>query len=362
MRSIPGFTPSSGCVRWPRPRSATRPTNAGRRVSNWTCPRVPSRGSKRRAPTYVVLLHATARAEKAWPAERWIGLIAVLCKAGITPVLPWGNATEHEAADTLVRDAIGPTTGAATRALVAPGMSLPDCAALIGDARAVVGVDTGLLHLAAALDVPTVGLFGATPRWRYAPYWSPRAINLGSFGELGAQPGLGWRRGRAAAARHPVAPVLVWRHVRPHRRRNRPNRRTDDRGRSLRALVVQRPLVRRDAGRRRLPAVAFAPPARVSPRLGRTLPRALRTAARRPALPVDPRGVGGRDARGRAAGRSAAGRASLARPARHPHDPDRARHRGSACSASASGTPISPTTIRTRSPRSCVTGDRSPAS
>ena len=65
----------------------------------------------------------------------------------------------------------------------------PLCVALAAHAE-VVGVDTGLLHLAAALDMPTVGLFGATPRWRYAPYWSSRAINLGSVGEPGSQPPL----------------------------------------------------------------------------------------------------------------------------------------------------------------------------
>jgi heptosyltransferase-1 len=139
------------------------------------------------AGKYVVLLHATARAEKAWPAERWTGLNRVLCAAGITPVLPSGNATERKAADEIAR-ASSQTSG--TRALVAPPVSLPEAAALLGGATAIVGVDTGLLHLAAALDVPTVGLFGATPRWRYAPYWSPHAINLGSFGEPGMQPGL----------------------------------------------------------------------------------------------------------------------------------------------------------------------------
>ncbi len=136
---------------------------------------------------HVVLLHATARAEKAWPSERWSGLVDALCAAGLVPVLPSGDATEREAAEALAH-------GAATRgrrAIVAPPLTLVDCAALFARVDAVVGVDTGLLHLAAALDVPTVGLFGATPRWRYAPYWSPRAVNLGSFGELGAQPGLG---------------------------------------------------------------------------------------------------------------------------------------------------------------------------
>jgi len=140
------------------------------------------------AGPYVVLLHATARAEKAWPTERWVGLVAALCHGGITPVLPWGNETERAAAETIVRDAVGATNGAPVRPIIAPSLTLVDCAALLAGAHAVVGVDTGLLHLAAALDTPTVGLFGATPRWRYAPYWSPRAISLGSFGELGAQP------------------------------------------------------------------------------------------------------------------------------------------------------------------------------
>ena len=137
---------------------------------------------------YAVLLHATARPEKAWPPERWAALIEALCAAGIVPVLPSGNATEREAAEALVRDAMRNAGCAA--AMVAPPLDLIDAAALLGGAAAVVGVDTGLLHLASALDVPTVGLFGATPRWRYAPYWSAKAINLGSFGELGLQPGV----------------------------------------------------------------------------------------------------------------------------------------------------------------------------
>lgn len=143
------------------------------------------------SPPYVVLLHATARAEKAWPPERWAGLIATLCDAGVTPVLPSGNAVERGAAEDLARTGITMSNDPmATRPVVAPPVSLVEAAALLAGARAVVGVDTGLLHLASALDVPTVGLFGATPRWRYAPYWSAQAINLGSFGELGQQPGV----------------------------------------------------------------------------------------------------------------------------------------------------------------------------
>ena len=144
-------------------------------------------GDARSVAPYAVLLHATARPEKAWPAERWVELIGILCAAGVAPVLPSGNAGERTAAEILVHKA-NALMGDSVRPIVAPAMSLGEAAALLGDAQVAVGVDTGLLHLAAALDTPTVGLFGATPRWRYAPYWSPHAINLGSYGELGAQP------------------------------------------------------------------------------------------------------------------------------------------------------------------------------
>ncbi len=145
-------------------------------------------GDARLAMPYAVLLHATARPEKAWPAERWVALIDLLCAAGIAPVLPSGSAAERASAEVLAHQAEALMERDSVRAIVAPALSLVEAAALLAGARVVVGVDTGLLHLAAALDAPTVGLFGATPRWRYAPYWSPHAINLGSYGELGAQP------------------------------------------------------------------------------------------------------------------------------------------------------------------------------
>jgi heptosyltransferase-1 len=165
------------------------------------------------AGPYVVLLHATSRAEKLWPQDRWIALGVALAGRGYSLVLPWGSDAERQAAQRLV-DAIrqqtsvstpndlsstvssaAPSTAPSTEpsaesstapaspaALLAPKLSLADCARLLVDAAAVVGVDTGLTHLAAALACPTVALFAATEAWRYGPYWSTRAISLGSAG------------------------------------------------------------------------------------------------------------------------------------------------------------------------------------
>ena len=124
---------------------------------------------------FVVLLHATSRAEKLWPRQRWVELGTALRAAGFECLLPWGSEHEREAATALAAAIAG--------ARLAPAMTLSQCAAMLACATGVVGVDTGLTHLSAALDTRTVALFAATPAWRFGPYWSPRAVNLGSDGQ-----------------------------------------------------------------------------------------------------------------------------------------------------------------------------------
>ena len=130
------------------------------------------------AGPYVVLVHATARAEKQWSEQRFGDLTVYLAESGLHVVLPFGSPMEEDRAKRIA--------AYSKRALVAPALPLPDVARLLKAAALVVGVDTGLTHLASALAVPTVGLFGATPRWRYAPYWSAQSLSLGD----GAQPDL----------------------------------------------------------------------------------------------------------------------------------------------------------------------------
>ena len=126
---------------------------------------------------YALLLHATSRAEKQWPDENWRALIARLAQQGLVAALPWGSPAERAQAESLA-DAAAP----ALRPVVLPKLTLRQCAAAIARARLVVGVDTGLTHLSAALDAPTVALFAATPAWRFGPYWTPRAESLGEDG------------------------------------------------------------------------------------------------------------------------------------------------------------------------------------
>ncbi len=125
---------------------------------------------------YVVLVHATSRADKQWPDASWIELGRALVARGASLVLPWGNEAERATSERLAKE-----FGAA--AIVPPRLSLPAVVGLLDAAAATVGVDTGLVHIAAALKRPTVELYNFATAWRTGGYWSPRVVNLGTAGD-----------------------------------------------------------------------------------------------------------------------------------------------------------------------------------
>ena len=105
---------------------------------------------------YGILLHGTARAEKQWPETSWIALGRELEARGASLVVPWGTEAERMRSARIA--------AALARTRVAERHPLDGIAGLIAGAAFVVGVDTGLLHLAAALRVPLVGVFvGSEP-------------------------------------------------------------------------------------------------------------------------------------------------------------------------------------------------------
>lgn len=124
-----------------------------------------------KASTYAVLLHATSRADKLWEEANWVELGKQLQRQGVRSVLPWGSPSELARAQRL--------TAAIPAAICAPRLDLAEAATLLGGAQAVVGVDTGLAHLAAALAVPTVGIYTATDPVLTGLYAGARAVNLG---------------------------------------------------------------------------------------------------------------------------------------------------------------------------------------
>jgi heptosyltransferase-1 len=125
-------------------------------------------------PRYAVLLHATARPEKEWPEAHWIALGKTLSAEGLDLVLPWGTVIEKARSERLA--------AALPRACVPERTPLDGVARLIASAEFVVGVDTGLLHLAAALGVPLVAIFAGSKPNLTGPVGSGPMAALGAHG------------------------------------------------------------------------------------------------------------------------------------------------------------------------------------
>jgi heptosyltransferase I len=123
---------------------------------------------------YAVFFHATSLAAKQWMPASWVQLAATLAVRGLPVLLPWGSESELQAAQQLAAQM--------PNARVLPKLSMMDAVTLAQRAALVVGVDTGLTHIAAAFNRPTIELYCNTPRWKFEADWSPKIINLGDTG------------------------------------------------------------------------------------------------------------------------------------------------------------------------------------
>ncbi len=103
---------------------------------------------------YAVLLHATAEPVKEWATAHWIAVARGIRDRDLDVVLPWGSDGERVRSESIAA-ALGSGQVPARR-------PLDEVAALIAGAAVVIGVDTGLLHVAAALGVPLVGIFAGS--------------------------------------------------------------------------------------------------------------------------------------------------------------------------------------------------------
>ena len=129
----------------------------------------------RPAQPYAVLLHGSSRRDKLWPEAAWTELGRALAARSLACVLPWGSDEEHKRSERIAQDL--------DRAEVPPLEPLDRLAVMLGKAVAVVGVDTGLTHLAAALGRPVAAIYCGTDPSLTGVYGAPRAKNLGGPGE-----------------------------------------------------------------------------------------------------------------------------------------------------------------------------------
>ena len=122
-------------------------------------PAVPASGEG--APT-VLFIHGTSRDDKLWPEADWIALGRRAIADGWRIALPQAGATEHARALRL-QTALGPS------ASVWPALDLGAVIDRMQGVQAAVGVDSGLSHIAVALDLPHVQIYNFPTAWRTGP-------------------------------------------------------------------------------------------------------------------------------------------------------------------------------------------------
>ncbi len=120
---------------------------------------------------YVLFFHSTAREAKRWANHDWIAIGKELSNRGMQVVLPWGNQDEKTISVQLA--------GQIPNSVVPGSFSIETAFYLVANARLTIGVDTGLTHLAAIFNQPTIEIYCDSPRWKTEAYWSNQIINLG---------------------------------------------------------------------------------------------------------------------------------------------------------------------------------------
>jgi len=135
-------------------------------------------GSLKHLPEqYYVALHATSRDGKLWAFGHWLKFLNKLYESdGLPIMLPWGNLAEKQRAEQMA-DAL-------PFVRVCAPLTLLQLADLLAKSRAVVGVDTGLLHLANAVNCPLVGIYTDSDPMKTGVQSSDWAKSVGGVGQM----------------------------------------------------------------------------------------------------------------------------------------------------------------------------------
>jgi heptosyltransferase-1 len=117
----------------------------------------------------LILLHGTTWPSKHWPEPYWAELARIATDKGFSVYLPWGDPDDRLRAERIIKVArVGE---------LLPRQGLSEMARTLAGASGVVGVDSGLAHLAAAVGVPAITLYGST-RVDLTGALGPRQRNL----------------------------------------------------------------------------------------------------------------------------------------------------------------------------------------
>jgi heptosyltransferase-1 len=128
-------------------------------------------------PERIAFVHGTSRADKEWPMAHWLALGLRFNAAGMQIVLLHGNAAEL-ATSQAIADCLNSShlqAGQCPAAVVMPLLALNNLCDELAICAGVIGVDSGVSHIAVALDLPHVQLYNFDTAWRTGPVSFPAA-------------------------------------------------------------------------------------------------------------------------------------------------------------------------------------------
>lgn len=133
-------------------------------------PGSPDPGGSANGVPEVVFVHGTSRPDKQWPTANWLDLGRRFLHHGWRIELPQGSDAEAAWAATLAQNLTEALPEAERgRITVWPRLSLDALLDRMAACQGVIGVDSGLSHLAVALDLPHVQIYNLPTAWRTGP-------------------------------------------------------------------------------------------------------------------------------------------------------------------------------------------------
>jgi heptosyltransferase-1 len=123
----------------------------------------------------VVFAHGSSREDKLWPVSYWVELGQRLNAQGYGIALAHGSAAEEQRSKDIASQLNG--------AVVWPRLGLDDLVDALAGTAGVVGVDSGLSHMAVALDLPHVQIYNFDTAWRTGPVQSVHAKQISVFAQ-----------------------------------------------------------------------------------------------------------------------------------------------------------------------------------
>ena len=109
----------------------------------------------------IVFIHGTSRPDKCWPQQNWVALGQQLMASGYQIALVHGSAAELATSNAMAAQLPGST--------VLPMMALGELTHEMSVCQGAIGVDSGVSHIAVALNLPHVQIYNFATAWRTGP-------------------------------------------------------------------------------------------------------------------------------------------------------------------------------------------------